>query len=98
MSAKLLSAVLFVSVACGGASPTSAPVRFTGTVRDARGLDACTFLVDGDDSHVYEPLSLPASVQKEGARIAADVTVRRDLASACMAGIIADFANVEVVR
>jgi hypothetical protein len=31
-------------------------------------------------------------------RIAADVTVRRDMASACMAGIIADFANVEVVR
>jgi hypothetical protein len=91
MRSWILAALLLAS--CGGSGPSALGV--TGTVRDARGLVSCTWLVDADDGTTYEPLAaLPANVQHNGTRIAADVTIPKGYASACMAGTIAEFTNV----
>jgi hypothetical protein len=109
MRGRLLLALLVGSVACGGAVESrprpvnrSLPPPFahlTGTVHDARGLDGCGWLVEGDDGRTYEPLNWPVAVQNQGLRIAADVTFRADNnASVCMVGFVAEFANVEIVQ
>jgi hypothetical protein len=86
----------FFSESNGGTPPTRS--HLTGTVEDAHGLDGCTWLVHADDGHTYEPVNeLPASVQRDGARLSADVTVTTGSASICMAGVMAEFTNVQAL-
>jgi len=106
---RTVLSLLFVVSACGGPAPAQWRVRtstpppafghLTGVVKDDHGIDACTWLVDGDDGRIYQPRqALPASIQKDGLRIAADVTICNDCASTCLTGWIADFANVQTVK
>ncbi len=74
------------------------PCSLYGTVVDYTGLDACGLLIELDDGTILEPAEIvPNFLLKAGQRVRLSYTVLPDVASVCMAGVIARIDCIEEV-
>ena len=72
--------------------------NLTGTVKDYTGLDGCGLLIVLDNGAVLEPaVIVPNFTLRNGQRVRLAYTVLKDMASICMAGILARIECIEEI-
>ncbi len=72
--------------------------EFTGTVRDYTGLDGCGFVIELDNGKILEPVIVDTPfVFRDNQRVRLSYIKIPDMASTCMAGILAEITCIQVI-
>lgn len=90
---------LFRSVIVSCVGLVDNPCNLVGTVKDYTGLDGCGYLIELDNGTRLEPVIVHDSIKfYDGQRVKLSYVERNDMASICMAGIIAEITCIEEIE